>query len=58
MVNVRMAQTKDIERISCVLAASWKTAYRGIVHDDYLDALQDNHWAKFLTTGLNNASIF
>ena len=56
--HVRTAGIEDAERISHVLASSWKTAYRGIVHDDYLDALKADHWITFLTTGLNSGSIF
>ena len=49
---------KDINNISHVLASSQKTAYRGIVHDGYLDVLPDNHWIECLTTGLKNDSVF
>jgi ribosomal protein S18 acetylase RimI-like enzyme len=58
MVSIRIAAIEDIEQISRVLAASWKTAYRGIVNDDYLDSLADNHWVDFLTVGLNGGSVF
>jgi ribosomal protein S18 acetylase RimI-like enzyme len=58
MVSVRMAQTEDIMKISHLLAISWKTAYRGIVDDDYLDALRDDHWVDFLTTALKGDAIF
>jgi len=58
MIGVRVALSEDINNISCVLAASWRTAYRGIVADDYLDALSDDHWVKFLTSGLTSGSVF
>ena len=58
MMNVRLAKIEDIDRISLVLAKSWKTAYRGIVDDDYLDALKEDHWVAFLTKGLNDDAIF
>ena len=58
MTFVRIAQKEDIEKISYVLASSWKTAYREIVHDDYLNALKNNHWVEFLTTGLSKDSLF
>ena len=57
MINIRPACPEDINDISCVLAASWKTAYRGIIEDDYLDALSDTHWVDFLTYGLHGNSI-
>ena len=58
MVNVRTAKTEDIDKISIVLAASWKTAYRGIVADDYLDSIREDRWVDFLTAGLSNGAIF
>jgi ribosomal protein S18 acetylase RimI-like enzyme len=58
MYIVRIAQIDDIEKISLVHAASWKTAYRGIVGDDYLDSLKDDHWVSFLTTALGSGDIF
>lgn len=57
-LEIRIAEREDIATISSVLATSWKSAYRGIVADNYLDALQNNHWVEFLTTGLGNANIF
>lgn len=56
-MNIRIANLEDINRISCVLAASWKTAYRGIVNDDYLDSLKNDHWVEFLTSGLGNSKV-
>lgn len=57
-MQVRLAQHKDIDAISSVLAASWKTAYRNIVDDNYLDSLPENHWVDFLANGLDCKSIF
>ena len=58
MVNVRTSSLEDISTISRVLALSWKSAYRGIVHDEYLDSLSDNHWIDFLNTGMSNNTVF
>jgi len=58
LISVRMAQAEDINRISLVLATSWKAAYRGIVDDDYLDSLKDDHWVDFLTARLSGSAIF
>ena len=52
MANVRLARLDDAEKMSAVLAASWKSAYRGIVDDEYLDLLKDDHWIGFLTSGI------
>ena len=58
LISVRMTQTQDIDRISLVLVTSWKTAYRGIVDNEYLDSLRDDHWVEFLTSALNGDTIF
>ena len=58
MTQVRNATLQDVNAISCVLASSWKSAYRGIVHDEYLDLLNDNHWVDFLNTGIENQTVF
>jgi len=58
MIDVRIANAEDIPQISLVLATSWKTAYRGIVDDSYLDALTTDHWVDFLTKGLSGDDIF
>lgn len=57
MTAIRIAHIADIEEISCVLAKSWKTAYRGVVDAGYLDALPDTHWVEFLASGLGNGSV-
>lgn len=57
-MQVRIAQDKDINQISSVLATSWKTAYRGLVNDDYLDSLQSDHWLYFLASGLHDGTLF
>lgn len=40
--------TDDLNDVSRVYAQSWKTAYRGIVPQDYLDDIQDNRWSSYL----------
>lgn len=40
--------TDDLNDVSRVYAQSWKTAYRGIVPQDYLDGIRDNRWAPYL----------
>lgn len=58
MVHTRIADFNDINKISSVLAASWKSAYRGIVNEAYLDSLENEHWIDFLTLGLSSNNIF
>ena len=58
MFSTRTAQIEDVTKISNVLALSWKTVYRGIVNDDYLNTLKDSHWVDFLNTRLNGDDVF
>ena len=58
MIDVRMAQITDIPQISLVHAESWKSAYRGIVDDDYLNSLKTDHWVEFLTNGLSGDVVY
>ncbi len=57
-MQTRTANLKDINKISSILTKSWKSAYRGIINDSYLNSLPDNHWVNFLTSGLNDDNIF
>ena len=41
----RFAETDDADEISRIYAQSWKTAYRGMIPDDYLDSLSDRRWS-------------
>lgn len=36
---IRQAREKDVPQIAEILVEDWKKAYRGIIDDDYLDAL-------------------
>lgn len=39
-------ENDDRSKISSVYEQSWKTAYRGIVPDDYLDSIPAGRWAS------------
>ena len=41
----------DVAAIADIYVQSWKTAYRGIVPQDFLDKLDGNGWADFLREG-------
>lgn len=56
--TVRIARQEDAFALSQVLAASWKSAYKGIVADDYLESLREDHWVSFLTKGMAEHSLF
>lgn len=43
-MKIRIAENEDIETMSGILAESWKSAYLGIVNDEYLDAPNGKHW--------------
>ncbi len=57
MCRCRTAEKADIAALSRVLAASWKSAYRGIVGDAYLDELAENHWENYLRVGLQSGRL-
>ena len=38
-VIIREAREEDVRQIAEILVEDWKTAYRGIIDDDYLDAM-------------------
>ena len=44
----KVAQADDFNAISRIYALSWKTAYKGIVPQEYLDELPENRWANVL----------
>ncbi len=43
---MRHARIEDADEIARVRAESWRAAYRGIVPDDYLDAIDVSEWAQ------------
>ena len=51
-MEIRIASKKDIKDVSRVYVDSWKTTYRGLVPDDYLDELSyestEKRWIDFL----------
>ena len=58
MITTAMIGLEDVGTVSCVLAQSWKTAYRGLIDDDYLDTLPDSHWVDYLTSLFNEDGCF
>lgn len=53
-VSVRRAIAADAAAISEIYALSWKTAYRGIVPQPYLDELKLDFWQSKFQNWLNN----
>ena len=58
MLMTRHAGLEDVAAMSHVLASSWKSAYRGIIDDEFLDALKDSHWIDVLTTSIQTQTIY
>jgi len=43
-----------IHATSTTLAQCWKSAYKGLVNDEYLSSLEDTHWSEFLEKSIND----
>lgn len=43
-MELRRAERKDAAAISRVHAVSWKSGYRGMIDQEYLDGLREDHW--------------
>lgn len=54
---IRRATLQDIPAISAAFAASWKWAYRGLIPQEYLDHLQNDHWVTALTEWIQSGSL-
>lgn len=61
MITIRTATPSDAAEIAAVHVESWKTAYRGIVSDSFLDALsieaRTNFWSNLLTAKCDNVFV-
>ena len=57
-MEIMIARQEDIEDISQVLATSWKSAYRGIIEDTFLDNLRQDNWVQKLRSGFNKNGGF
>jgi len=53
-LEIRRANKEDIKGVSRVYVDSWRTTYRGLVPDDYLDELSYEDAAKRWVDFLNN----
>lgn len=51
-VRIREAAPQDLQAVSCQVAASYRAAYQGLMREDYLAALTDDHWVPLLQTAL------
>jgi ribosomal protein S18 acetylase RimI-like enzyme len=53
-VKIRKATLEDVRTISNIYALSWKSAYKGIVPQKYLDELESNFWVSSFQNWINN----
>lgn len=53
-MEIRKATIDDISEISRIYALSWKSAYKGIIPQTYLDELKEDYWVKDFETWLND----
>lgn len=60
-INIRTATPRDAEQIAFVHIDSWRTTYRNIVSDNFLDNLnvqtKSNFWESVLTTKSDNVFV-
>lgn len=56
-ISIKKIAHDRISEVSVFLAQCWKSAYKDIITDEYLSALEDNHWVEFLKSGLNKQTI-
>ena len=47
-VNLSNLHVDKIPEASRVLAKCWRYAYNGLINDEYLTSLSDDHWVEFL----------
>lgn len=53
-VKIRKATLDDVKDISNIYALSWKSAYKGIVPQKYLDELKCDFWISSFQNWINN----
>lgn len=57
-ISVRRAVAEDVPAISEIFALSWKTAYRGMVPQQYLDELKLDFWNKKFTEPILSQHLY
>lgn len=56
-MQVRKAAVDDAADISRIYAQSWKTAYKGVVPQAFLDDLKEDNWVPMFRRSLEDGSI-
>ena len=61
LMDVRPAQVADAAAIARVHVATWRTAYRGLLGDDFLDSLDEatyeERWSRILAEGSSRVYV-
>ena len=53
-IKIRKGTLEDVKDISNIYALSWKSAYKGIVPQKYLDELKCDFWVSSFQNWINN----
>ena len=53
-VILRNLDFDEIPEVSSILVQCWKYAYKGLINDEYLSSLKDNHWVEFLEKSIGD----
>ena len=53
-ITIRDVNFEDLRRVSEIVVESWKTAYRGIVADEYLESLTNGVGKKIINYVMND----
>lgn len=53
-MEIRTGTLEDVKDISRIYALSWKSAYKGIVPQAYLDELKEDFWVSAFTTWIKD----
>lgn len=56
-VILRKSTIQDIEKISCQVEISYKSAYDGLMDGKYLSSLSKDHWVPILQEAIRGGSI-
>ncbi len=56
-MNIRKATVDDVKDISRIYALSWKTAYVGMVPQDFLDAIDDHRWVDKFRQDIGDGTL-
>ena len=56
-MEIRKATIDDVKAISRIHALSWKSAYKGIVPQAYLDELKEDFWVQAFEAWINDNAL-